>query len=134
MSASVNPNSAGRFAHAGVLAVTVIVFGAAVAAVTWQLRAGLRDQIVGREADWLEAIVSMQLADAAEFLGGEPIESVPLALLVAVLKTQKLAGVSGLRVYDAERRLSDSWMLSRRDELVPSALWAQLAGGQSIGR
>ena len=77
------PKFTGRPAQAGVLALTVIVFGAAVAAITWQLRAGLREQIVRREAGWLEAIVSMQLADAAETLGA-PIEEVPLALFVAV--------------------------------------------------
>src|SRR5688500_15489711 len=102
--------SVGRSAHFAVLAFTVIVFGAAVAAITWQLRAGLREQILGREAAWLEAIASMQI-DAAETLSGESIQSVPGALVVAVLKTEQLAGVSGLRVYDAERQLSDTWKL-----------------------
>jgi hypothetical protein len=46
-------------AHFGVLALTVVVFRAvAVAAVTLQVRSGLRDQIVRREAGWLEAIAS----------------------------------------------------------------------------
>ncbi|MGH7943447.1 MAG: sensor histidine kinase [Opitutaceae bacterium] len=133
MSASVIPKSAGRSAHAGVLALTVLVFGAAVAAVTWQLRAGLREQIVRREAGWLEAIVSMQLADAAETLGGEPLEQVPLALLVAVLRTQKLAGVSGLRVYGRDGRLSDTWMLSRSAPPASPAFWSRLAAGEAIG-
>src|SRR5687768_4685372 len=130
---SVFPKSAGRSAHAGVLALTVVVFGAAIAAVTWQLRAGLREQIVRREAGWLEAIVSMQLAAAAETLGDEPVENVPLALLVAVMRTQKLAGVSGLRVFDSERRLSDTWLLLRTDETVPAELWTQLDAGEPIG-
>jgi signal transduction histidine kinase len=128
------PTSFGRSAHFIVLAMTVIVFGAAVAAVTLQLRGGLREQILQREAAWLEAIASMQLAEAASTLGGEPIENVPGALLFAVLKTQKLAGVSGLRVYDAERRLSDTWMLPRTDVSPPAALWTRLADGESIGK
>jgi signal transduction histidine kinase len=123
----------GRFAHFGVLALTVIVFGAAVAAITLQLNAGLREQILRREARWLEAIASMQLEDAAETLGEEPIERVPLAMFVAVLKTQKLAGVSGLRVYDAERRLSDTWMLPRNGESAPESVWRRVAGGEAIG-
>jgi hypothetical protein len=132
-------NSSRRSAHFGVLALTVIVFGAAVAVVTLQLRAGLREQIVLREAGWLEAIASMQLADMAE-KGGEPIESVPGALFVAVLKTQKLAGVSGLRVYDAKRHLSDTWMLPetwmlpQTPESSMAALWTRLASGKVFGK
>src|SRR5687767_10516409 len=116
-------------AHFGVLALTVIVFGAAVAVVTLQVRAGLRDQIVRREAGWLEAIASMQLAQQAESSGGEPIENIPGALFVAVLKTQKLAGVSGLRVYDAQGRLSDTWMLPRTGESARPREWTRLAAG-----
>lgn len=128
------PKSSDPSAHFGVLALTVIVFGAAVAVVTLQVRAGLREQIVRREAGWLEAIASMQLAQQAESSGGEPIESVPGALFVAVLKTQKLAGVSGLRVYDAQGRLSDTWMLPRADESARPDLWKHLVAGEVIGR
>ena len=96
MPAPAVPTPFGRFAHFGVLALTVVVFGIAVAAITWQLRAGLRDQILRREAAWLEAITAMQLAEAADTLGGEPIENVPQALFVAVLKTQKLSWVQPL--------------------------------------
>src|SRR5215207_11438075 len=103
MPAAVTP-SLSRSAHLAVLTLMVAVFGAAVAAITLQLRAGLREQILRREAVWLEAIASMQLLDYAGTLGDNPIEAVPSAIFVAVLKTQKLAGVAGVRVYDAERR------------------------------
>ena len=53
MSASHAPTDFGRSAHTGVLALTVLVFGLAVAAITWQLRTGLREQILRREAAWL---------------------------------------------------------------------------------
>ena len=134
MPAPAVPTPFGRFAHFGVLALTVAVFGAAVAAITLQLRAGLRDQILHREAAWLEAITSMQLAEAADTLGGEPIENVPQALFVAVLKTQKLAGVAGLRVYDAERRLSETWMLPQTGEPASVRVWNQLARQGAMGK
>src|SRR5688572_10989672 len=127
------PTSPRPSAHFGVLALTVAVFGVAVATVTWQVRTGLRDQIVRREAGWLEAIASMQLEERASTLV-EAIEDVPGALLVAVLKTQKLAGISGLRVYDAESRLSDSWMLPLGAEKAPVEFWTHLARGEVIGK
>ena len=138
--AALAPNPPRRAVHFGVLALTVVVFAVAVIVVTLQVRAGLREQIVRREAGWLEAIASMQLAEEAEKLGGEPIESVPGAVLVAVLKTQKLAGVSGLRVYDSQRRLSDTWMLPETwmlpiaEESGSSPLWSRLGGGEVVGK
>jgi signal transduction histidine kinase len=124
----------GRSAHLAVLALTVVVFGAAVGVVTLQLRAGIREQILRREAGWLEAIASMQLAEMSVNSDGEPIETVPGALLVAVLKTEKLAGVSGLRVFDKSRRLRTSRGLLETDNLAPADLWAQLAAHGATGK
>lgn len=135
MSAPVVSTSSGRFTHLGVLVLTVLVFGGAVAAVTWQLRARLREQILQREAKFLAAVSSLQLDNAADALAGVPLDEVPSALFVALLKTtQRLAGVSGLRIYDAHRHLSDTWMLSRSDEPPPAEIWQRVAAGESIGR
>lgn len=134
MSAPLVRTFPGRSAHFAVLALTVVVFGGAVVAITLQLRTGLREQILMREAGWLEAIASMQLTERVDSLDGEPIEKVPGAVFVAVLKTEKLAGVSGLRVYDSERRLSDVWKLPRTDEAPPGALWDELAARGAIGK
>lgn len=128
------PTFSGRSAHFAVLALTVVVFGAAVAVVTWQLRAGIREQILRREAGWLEAVASMQLAEAATNLGDEPLDKVPGLLLYAVLKTEKLAGVSGVRVFDANRRLSNSRGLLADEEMAPAALWEQLTSSGAIGK
>jgi signal transduction histidine kinase len=118
-----------------VLALTVLVFGAAVAAITLQLRAGLREQILRREAVWLEAIASMQLQEAAETLGEQSIEKVPGAVFVAMLKTQRLAGVTGLRVYDADRQQRESWMmLSDPKNAAPAQLWSRLSTDGATGR
>ena len=51
----------GRAARIGVLALTVGVFAAVVFAVTLQLRAGLRDQVLRAQADVLAAVTTLQL-------------------------------------------------------------------------
>lgn len=126
MPAPAAPPPSGRITRLSVLGVTVLVFGAAVAVMTQQLRAGLREQILRREAEMLAAIASMQLDDAAE--------DVPAAMFVAVLKTQKLAGVSGLRIYDAERRPNGTYLLPPAETPPPHELWRRVTAGDSIGR
>lgn len=135
MPAPVVPKTPGRFAHFSVLGLTVVVFGGAVAAVTLQLRSGLREQILRREAEFLAAVSSMQLDNAADALPGVPLDEVPGALFVALLKTtQKLEGVAGLRIYDADRRVSDTWMLSRSEAPIPPDIWERVTRGEAIGR
>lgn len=126
MSAPAVPPPSGRITRLGVLGVMVFVFGAAVGVMTQQLREGLREQILRREAEMLAAIASMQLDDAAE--------DVPAAMFVAVLKTQKLAGVSGLRIYDAERRPNGTYLLPPAGTPPPDELWRRVSAGESIGR
>jgi signal transduction histidine kinase len=116
-----NPPTTGRFFHVGVLTLTVLVFAAVVAVVTSQLRTGLREQILRGEAKKLAAVVSMQL-DNTE--GDEPAD-----LLYAALKTSKLAGVSGVRVYDADRRLSGAYPFSTSAESPPPRIWARVEQG-----
>jgi signal transduction histidine kinase len=115
-----------RFTRLSVIAVTMSVFGAVVALMTQQLRSGLREQILRREAEMLAAIVSMQLDDA-------PGDS-PADLFVAVLKTQKLAGVSGLRLYDMNRQLVGTFLLPRTDVAPPAERWADVAAGGTYSR
>jgi signal transduction histidine kinase len=126
MSVPAVPPSSGRITRLSVLGVTVLVFGGVVAAMTHQLRSGLREQILRREAEMLAAIASMQLDDAAE--------DVPAAKFIAVLKTQKLAGVSGLRIYDTERRLNGTYLLPPAATPPPEELWQRVAAGEAIGR
>lgn len=128
------PSSLVRLAPAGVLALTVAVFAAVVATVTWQLRAGLREQIFQREARTLAAVASMQLDNRAGELTGVRLEDAPGALLVAVLKTSQLRGVSGVRIFDGQGRLSDAWPFRWTETPPPAALWAQLARGEASGR
>ena len=128
------PTLDGRSAHFAVLALTVLIFGAAVAVITLQLRAGIREQILRREAGWLEAVASMQLSEASAYAAGEPIELVPGALRVAVLKTEKLAGVSGVRVFDAGRGVSSPRGGMPAQDAAPADLWDRLANEGAIGK
>ena len=63
-SADLPPSTSHRAAAVG-LGLTVLVFGAAVAAATLRLRSGLREQILNREAATLAAVASMQLDNSA---------------------------------------------------------------------
>jgi signal transduction histidine kinase len=119
-----------------VLVPTLAVFAAVVAIVTLQLRAGLREQTLRRAAETLAAVAAMQVQDAAEVAdrAGIPLDEVPAALFVAVLKISKLPGVAGVRVYDANRHVTDSWMLPRSEEAPPKAVWEEVARGQAVGR
>lgn len=115
-----------RFTHVIALALTVLVFAAAVAFVSWRLRAGLRDQILRREATTLTAVASMQLANEAEELAALGITDAPGQLLAAVLKTSQLRGVLAIRVFDAEQQFAGAvpWVWS---EVPPSNQeWSRL--------
>ena len=134
MSSPVTPSPSGRFAHGGLLAVIVGIFALVVAAVTLQLRAGLRDQILRREADTLAAIASMQLDNGAADIGDPVLAEVPGALLSAVLKTSKMRGVSGVRIFDADRRLNSAWPFRWTDDAPAARDWTELAAGASVVR
>lgn len=134
MPASAAPTNNGRFAPLGVLALTVVVFAAVVLVVTGQLRAGLREQALRRDAHTLAGVAAMQIENAVEALPkGVSLEEVPTALFVAVLRTSKFPGVLGVRIYDAQRRLTDNWILPPTAELPPGATWARLTRGDAVG-
>lgn len=123
-----------RLAHAGVLGLTVGVLGAVVGVVTLQLRSGLHGQILRREADTLAAVAAMQLDLAAADLGEQALVEVPGALLSAVLKTSRLRGVSGVRIFDANRRMNSAWPFRWTDELPAEVDWRELGGGGPVVR
>lgn len=133
MSAASVTSPPGRLVHVGVLALTVFVFAAVVTIVTQQLRTGLGEQIFRREAEKMAAVVAMQLDNSAEELA-LPRDQVPVALLFAVLKTSKLPGVVGVRVFDARRRFNSAWPIPWSDEPPSDADWAQIRDGGSIAR
>ncbi len=125
--------SPGRFASIGVFALTVLVFAGGITGLTWQLRAGLREQIFRREADRMAAVVSMQLElSAVEMV--LPPEQLPVALLFAVLKASKFSGVVGVRVFDASRQFCAAWPVPWLETPPADEDWVKLVGGATLAR
>ncbi|MBL9202829.1 MAG: hypothetical protein JNL39_20120 [Opitutaceae bacterium] len=122
----------GRLGHLGVLALTVLVFAAVVLAVTLRLRADLREQILRREAETLAAVASNHIDNLAADLAGIAPADVPGALLVAVLKTSRLRGVVGVRIFDAARAVNSSFPFAWSDAPPPAHDWAQVAAGEAV--
>ncbi len=133
MPATPSPSS-GRFVHFGVLALTVLVFACVVLAVTLRLRADLREQIFRREAETLAAVAANHIDNSAADLGGLAPADVPGALLVAVLKTSRLRGVVGVRVFDAKGALNSSFPYAWSDAQPPPSDWARVSRGEALAR
>lgn len=84
---------------ARVSVVTIAIFGALVAALTWRLRHELRDEVLRREAEAVHAVALMQLRLAEE--RGGPLEGA-IGLeqaFQAVLESSKLRGVVAVHVF-----------------------------------
>ena len=125
----------GRAVRIGVLVLTVGVFAGVVLAVTLQLRAGLRDQVLRAQADVLAAVAALQLDTAVAEIGtGLDVDQVPGALLVAVLKAAKYRGVVGVRVFDAARALNSSDGLFADLPAPSDADWRVVASGTPFSR
>jgi signal transduction histidine kinase len=118
-----------------VLALTVGVFAAVVAAVTLQLRAGLRHQVLQAQAEVLTAVATLQLdTTAAEIGAAVDVDQVPGALLVAVLKTARYRGVVGVRVFDANRVLNSTDGLLGEIPRPSDADWRGVSAGVPFAR
>ncbi len=127
------PSTSHRAAAVG-LGLTVLVFGAAVAAATLRLRSGLREQILNREAATLSAVASMQLDNSAAEYGTAAVGEVPGALLVAVLKAARLRGVAAVRVFDARGRVNSSDGLVGDLPPPEPADWLRVSRGEAFAR
>lgn len=114
--------------------LTLAVFAAVVAFVTWQLRGDLRAQVLQREGEALASVASMQLGNSAAELAKLGLTDVPGELADVALKTSKLRGVLGIRVFDAEKKLVESapWVWS--EDAPPPADWARLAANEPLAR
>lgn len=125
-------STSGRFAQVGVLTLTVAVFGAVVAIVTLRLRGDLRQQIFQSWAENLGAVTAMQLDEFAGDVGDEDLARTG-SLLAAVLRTQKLRDVTGVRVYDAHGAWSGAFPPSP-EERPPGDDWTRLMTGEPVVR
>jgi signal transduction histidine kinase len=92
----------------GITALSLVVLGMAIALTTLQVRDRIQDQITGRDAAVLHAVLLTQLEE-----NGDPGYSLdpgdPMRQMTAVLVTSRLMGVLGARLFDAEGGFFESF-------------------------
>jgi len=123
-----------RLALVAVIAATLAVFGAVIGFVSWQLRSGLRAQILQREAATLTEVADLQLTTEADALAKLGIADAPGELLNAVLRTSKLRGVFAVRVFDAARHFAGALPLPWSEEPPSTNDWDRLLAGRPVAR
>ncbi|MCX6953473.1 MAG: hypothetical protein NTV51_15090, partial [Verrucomicrobia bacterium] len=79
-----------------VMAATAVIFAAVAVALTLQLRADLRAQILRREAESLRSMVSLQEERAKDELRNYGLGTEPGDWFVLLLETSRLRGVAAL--------------------------------------
>ena len=89
-----------RFKHlpSFVIAFTLAVFGTTIATITRQLRSGIREQIVRRDAEILYAVALMHQFEDPEELGARIEE--PADQFVLLVETSRLKRVIAARLYN----------------------------------
>lgn len=92
----------------------LFVLAAAIGLTTHQLRQQIRDQIVGRDAVVLHAVLALQMDESAAELGAESLSD-PAAQMRVVLITSRLRGVMGARLLDAQGRFLESFPAAVRE-------------------
>ena len=107
------------------VAVT-IVLGLAVALPALRIRSGLREQVLLREGQVLQAVVSMQYAvEKAEMellgLGAEDVDD-----FATILKTARLPGVVGVRVFAGRDGAPDVFPPQLKESVIADADWGAL--------
>jgi signal transduction histidine kinase len=97
----------GRVALVAAIA-TLAIFGALVVAITWQLRARLRGEVLRREAEAIHAVALMQIGRAearlSDFVGGDAMQDV----FDAVLESSRLRGVLAVQLFDRNGKVRAS--------------------------
>jgi len=126
-------------AHPGKVAVLVLLaiggmLGAAVAGITWWLRADLREQILHREGESLYAVALMQQAVEKDRAGGPGAATDPDHLVLTALQTSRLRGVLGARVFDRAGGLLDSMPTTLQLAPPGPPEWAELRALKPVVR
>ncbi len=88
-----------------IIALTLVILGGTIFVARQQLRDKVRDQLVGRDAEVLHAVAQMYLDEAAK---DDPMPGSDQQMTVA-LKTSRLSGVMGARLFDANGRFLDAF-------------------------
>ena len=126
-------------ANPGKLAVLLLLaiggmLGAAVAGITWWLRADLRQQILHREGESLHAVALMQQSLEKDRAGGAGTETTPDQLVSTALQTSRLRGVLGARVFDRAGDLLESMPTTLQLAAPGPQDWTALRAMQPVVR
>lgn len=109
-----------------IIGLTVLVVAATIGLTTRQVRAGIREQMVGRDAAVLHAVLTTHLDEQRSL---DPLSQDPANQLTAVLVASRLKGVLGTRLFDPEGRLLEVFPpMVREGELLAT----NLAGFRSL--
>jgi signal transduction histidine kinase len=128
------PPALRRPAQLLIVTLTVVVFAVGVAFVTLQLRGALRGQILRREGEALAAVAAMQMANNAAELAKLGLKDVPGELTDVALKTSRLRGVFGIRVFDSDRHVVEAVPLLWSEDEPAADDWAHLRAGDPVVR
>src|SRR5690242_20942396 len=79
-----------------VIGLSLAVLAGAIGVTTEQTRQRIRNQMVGRDGEVLDAVALMQQPEPGETVG--PLDD-PANQLLVVLKTSRLSGVMGARLF-----------------------------------
>lgn len=117
-----------------VLLAIVGVLGAAVAGITWWLRADLRQQILHREGEALHAVALMQQAVEKDRMGEGALASNDDRLLLLALQTSRLRGVLGVKVYEHTGGLLEAMPTTLQLAPPGQSDWDSLRAMQPVAR
>lgn len=116
-----------------VMTTTTVIFAAVALALTGQLRADLRAQILRREAESLRSMVSLQEERAKDELATFGLGTEPGDWFVLLLETSRLRGVAALRLFDSSGALRDALPMPGFAQ-IPLDDWRRLEAGESFAR
>src|SRR5688572_9927505 len=85
--------------------LTLLILGGTVFIARQQLRDKVRDQILGRDAEVLHAVAQMHLDEVSK---NDSVPDIGQQWLV-MLKTSKLGGVMGARLFESDGRFFDAF-------------------------
>jgi signal transduction histidine kinase len=111
----------------------ILVLAAFVALVSARLRLSLREQVLGREADSMHALVTLQQRLAEDEWAELGVAMPADDRLAVVLQTTKLRGVVALRIYEATGLLHAALPAIEDDQLA-AADWSELEEGHPLAR
>ena len=120
--------------HSGLaVAATLLVFALLVSGITWRLRTELRARVLQREAESINAVVLMQLSQAAEQLAELGVDGATNAF-AAILESSRLRGVLAVQLFDREGTLQAALPVITMVDTETTWALSAMAQGTPIAR